>query len=105
MKALRLISPGNLKLLNNVKVPKVSDNSILLKVNYCGICSSDIKFIDKSHRIKKYPITLGHEISGTIEKIGKKVKHFKKNDKLILGAEIPCGNCYFCKTIRSDFCT
>ena len=105
MKALRLISPGNLKLLNNVKVPKVSDNSILLKVNYCGICSSDIKFIDKSHRIKKYPITLGHEISGTIEKIGKKVNNFKINDKIILGAEIPCGICHYCKTKRSDFCT
>ena len=46
MKALRLISPGNLKLENNIEIPKLSSDCILLKVHYCGICSSDIKFID-----------------------------------------------------------
>ena len=104
MKALRLLSPGNLKLQNNVRIPKVCSDSILLKVNYCGICSSDIKFIDKSHRIKKYPITLGHEISGTIEEVGKNIKQFSKDDKITLGAEIPCGECYYCKTAREDYC-
>ena len=104
MRALQLTSPGKLKLKENIAVPKINSSSILLKVEYCGICSSDIKFIDKSHRVKKYPITLGHEIAGTIVKIGKKVKKFKINDKIALGAEIGCGVCFYCKTNRIDFC-
>ena len=104
MKALRLLSPGKLKLQNTITVPKINPNSFLIKVEYCGICSSDIKFIDKSHRIKNYPVTLGHEISGTIIKIGSKVKKFKLNDKIAIGAEIGCGKCIYCSTDRIDFC-
>ena len=104
MKALRLSSPGNLDLKMNILKPKVSPNSMLLKVHYCGICSSDIKFIDKAHRVKKYPLTLGHEISGTISQIGKNIKNYKINDKIALGAEIACGKCFYCSTNRSDYC-
>ena len=104
MKALRLSSPGNLELKMNISKPKVGPNSMLLKVQYCGICSSDIKFIDKSHRVKKYPLTLGHEIAGTIIQIGKNVKNYELDDKIALGAEIACGKCFYCSTNRSDFC-
>ena len=104
MKALRLSSPGNLEIKKNIPKPRVGPNSILLKVHYCGICSSDIKFIDKAHRVKKYPLTLGHEIAGTIAQIGKNIKNYKIDDKIVLGAEIPCNRCFYCKTNRNDFC-
>ena len=107
MKALKLISPGNLRVMKKLSMPKLSNDSIIIKVKYCGICSSDIKFIDKGHRIKKYPIILGHEISGNVYKVGKKIKKFKVGDHVVLGAEVPCNEknkCFFCKKNKKIYC-
>ena len=104
MKALQLIGPGNIKIIDDIRVPNCNAESVILKVKYCAICSSDIKFIDKGHRIDNYPITLGHEISGEVFEVGKKVRKFKVGDKLALGAEIPCGNCRFCKNNNDHLC-
>ena len=50
------------------KLKKIDKKQVLIKVDSCGICSSDLKFIFTGSRIKKYPIILGHEISGSIGK-------------------------------------
>ena len=71
---------------------KINSKDIKIKINSCGICSSDLKFIFTGSRIKKYPIILGHEISGTIS----------KNKHVVLGAEIPCENCLSCKKLKND---
>ena len=71
---------------------KIDRKDIKIKINSCGICSSDLKFIFTGSRIKKYPIILGHEISGTIS----------KNKHIVLGAEIPCENCSSCKKLKND---
>ena len=107
MKCLKLISPGKLKFFNNEKKPEIDEDSLLIKVKYCGICSSDIKFIEKGHRINKYPMILGHEVSGIVHKIGKKVKKFKLKDHIVLGAEIPCDNqnkCLNCLNNKPLYC-
>ena len=74
------------------KKQKKSKKNILVKIDSCGICSSDLKFIYTGSRIKKYPIILGHEISGTIG----------KNKHVIFGAEAPCGNCESCNKFKKD---
>ncbi len=66
---------------------KIKKDELLVKVESCGICSSDIKFIFKGSRIKKYPIILGHEISGQIN----------KNKFVVFGAEVPCQKCQICR--------
>lgn len=66
---------------------KIKNDELLVKVESCGVCSSDIKFIFNGSRIKKYPIILGHEISGQIN----------KNKFVVFGAEIPCKNCQTCR--------
>jgi L-iditol 2-dehydrogenase len=74
------------------KLTKINKNQILVKVDSCGICSSDLKFIYTGSRIKKYPIILGHEISGSIG----------KNKHIVFGAEAPCGKCVSCKKLKKD---
>ena len=74
------------------KFQKIDKNKILIKVDSCGICSSDLKFIYTGSRIKKYPIILGHEISGSIG----------KNKHIVFGAEAPCGSCISCKKLKKD---
>ena len=76
----------------NEKLRKINRDEVLVKVDSCGVCSSDLKFIYTGSRIKKYPIVLGHEISGSI----------KKNTHIVFGAEIPCGKCNVCKNLRNN---
>ena len=78
---------GVKKLKVEEKKIKIKNDELLIKVESCGVCSSDIKFIFNGSRIKKYPIILGHEISGQIN----------KNKFVVFGAEIPCKNCQTCR--------
>ena len=71
-KAAILYKPMTIK-LKKIKVPKINDHSILLKVVSCSICGSDLRiFYEGSKRID-YPRIMGHEISGIVVKKGKKV--------------------------------
>ena len=56
--------------IERMPIPEISDNELLVKVIASGICGSDVM---EWYRLKKAPLVLGHEISGTIEKIGEKL--------------------------------
>ncbi|MEW5818772.1 MAG: zinc-binding dehydrogenase [Cyanobacteriota bacterium] len=91
--------------IKDVPVPEINDNEVLLKVKACGVCHTDLHYID--HGIKTFkspPIILGHEASGIIEKIGPAVDNFKKGDRVLVPAVITCGSCKFCKTSRENIC-
>jgi len=92
--------------LNTLKIKKISkkisQQDIVIKIESCGICSSDLKFISTGSRIKKYPIILGHEISGTVYKIPKNFKNIKVGNRIVFGAEIPCNKCASCKKFNDD---
>lgn len=103
IKKLILTSPGKIEVKNKI-IPKINNDEILLQVLYCGICSSDLKFINKEHRINKYPITLGHEICGKVVKKGKNIKKFNNGDYLIFGAEVPCMKCDNCNKSETTNC-
>ena len=51
-------------------------NEVELDVEYCGICHSDLSVIDNDWGMTQYPVVPGHEVVGTIAKIGDNVKHF-----------------------------
>ena len=89
-KSIYLTGINKLKVLESHE--RISNDKVLIKVDSCGICSSDLKFIYTGSRIKKYPIILGHEISGKIS----------KNKFVVFGAEAPCGKCDSCKKLK-DF--
>lgn len=84
------------KIIIQQKNLKINKNYICLKIDSCGICSSDLKFINTGSRIKKFPITLGHEISAVIS----------NNKNIIMSAEIPCKKCNSCKKFKklSNLC-
>ncbi len=89
-----------LKIKEEIKFLEKDD--VLIKVNSCGICSSDLKFYFTGSRIKKFPIILGHEISGTIVDIDSKFNLKETNKKIVFGAEVPCGKCKVCINSKKD---
>lgn len=85
----------------NLKIPK--DDECTVKVKYCGICSSDIYrgFFGWAYF---YPLVMGHEISGEIISLGRKVKKFKVGEKVAIYPLIPCKSCEFCKSLKFHLC-
>lgn len=88
--------------ITNLPVPEVSDDTVLVKICYCGICgtdqdlfSSDCSFAENGQ--VTYPVRLGHEWSGIVEKVGRNVTQFKKGDRVVGDNAITCGTCNACK--------
>jgi len=87
--------------MEEMPVPEINENELLVKVIASGICGSDVM---EWYRIKKAPLVLGHEISGIIEKTGKNVKKFKVGGRVFVTHHVPCNECSFCKNDQQTLC-
>lgn len=93
-------TPGKLE-LKEIPVPQLKEGEVLVEVAGCGVCHTDLGyFYDGVPTVSKPPLTLGHEISGTVVAgdkawIGKEV---------IIPAVMPCRKCIMCKTGRGNRC-
>jgi L-iditol 2-dehydrogenase len=87
--------------VENIPEPELTENDILLKVEDCGICGSDIM---EWYRIQKAPIVLGHEITGEILYSGRNVKNLEKGDKVFTTHHVPCNECHYCLTNHETAC-
>lgn len=88
-------------------IPQVKDKEVLVKIEYVGICGSDLHYYETGrigNYIVKPPFVLGHEPSGTVVEIGKEVTHLKVGDRVALEPGKTCGHCEFCKTGRYNLC-
>ncbi|MBI5360384.1 MAG: zinc-binding dehydrogenase [Planctomycetes bacterium] len=91
--------------IEDVPKPKIKPNEILVKVAACGVCHTDLHYIDHGvPTFKKPPLILGHEASGWVAEIGSEVKDFKSGDKVLLPAVVTCGYCEYCRTGRENIC-
>ena len=106
MKAAVFHGPNQPLKIEVVPTPKIESNEILVKVAACGVCHTDLHYIeDYVPTFKEPPLILGHESSGIVEEVGKDVVKFKKGDRVLLPAILTCGSCHFCRTGRENICT
>lgn len=93
--------------IEELPVPKVSGDEVLVKVMAVGICGSDIHYYEHG-KIGPYvvekPIILGHECSGIVAAVGENVTQFKPGDRVAIEPGITCGRCEHCKTGRYNLC-
>jgi L-iditol 2-dehydrogenase len=81
--------------VETIPVPELGPGEVLVKIHTCGICGTDLKKIHTgSHSA---PRIFGHEMSGTIVKIGEGVTRFSLGDRVMAYHHIPCGECYYCR--------
>lgn len=90
-----------LEALNTITVkeipePKCGDNDAILKVEACAVCGSDIRIFHYGNDRVRFPAIMGHEIAGTVIEAGKNVTQVKQGQRVALGADVPCGECYWC---------
>jgi len=81
--------------VEDVPVPQIGPGEVLFRVAACGICGTDIKKIQ--HGFGNPPQILGHELAGTVTKVGASVTRFKVGDRVVSFHHIPCGNCFYCE--------
>lgn len=88
-------------------VPKPKAGEVLVKLEYVGICGSDLHYYE-SGRIGGFivepPFVLGHEPGGTVVEVGEGVTHLSVGDRVALEPGKTCGHCEFCRTGRYNLC-
>jgi L-iditol 2-dehydrogenase len=90
--------------LQEVPEPDIDDDSALLRVEAVSICGSDVRILHHGSPRVKPPAIIGHEAAGVVVKVGKNVTRVKEGDRVALGADVPCGQCRWCRNGLGNNC-
>ncbi|MGM8212707.1 galactitol-1-phosphate 5-dehydrogenase [Virgibacillus sp. W0430] len=102
MKAVKLYEPGNIQ-VEEVEIPSLSIDEVLIKVKAVGICGSDIpRALNKGAYYEG--LTLGHEFAGQIVECHSSVKGWKKGDRVTVAPLVPCRRCQYCEQGNYSLC-
>ena len=110
MKAARMHEYGKTLVLEDIPVPSIQPDEILVQVKACGMCQSDVQLIDgyfRPYADIPTPITLGHEITGVVSKIGSivpKASGFKEGDHVVVVPGWGDGTCRHCQIGNTQIC-
>ena len=105
MKAALFHQPGQRLQVVEVADPKAGPGEIVVRVAACGVCHTDLHYIDHgTPTFKTPPLILGHEISGTVAATGENANGFAIGDRVLLPAVLTCGSCEMCRTGRENIC-
>ncbi|TKY92492.1 MAG: alcohol dehydrogenase [Candidatus Methanomarinus sp.] len=87
--------------LQEMPVPSIDQDEMLVKVIASGICGSDVL---EWSRLPRAPLVLGHEIAGIITKIGSRVKKYQVGDRVSVSHHVPCNTCHYCLSGHHTVC-
>lgn len=108
MKAVlkKTLDPG--VAIEEVPIPQVADDEVLIKVRAAGICGSDVHMYEGAASYKVFerffPLVMGHEFCGDVAEVGKNVTAIKPGDRVVSRVAASCGNCFYCRSGRMHFC-
>ena len=107
MKALVKSRPEKGLWMEEVDIPQIGVNDILIKVKKSAICGTDLhiyRWDEWSQNTIKTPMTIGHEYVGTVAKMGEGVTGFEIGDRVTGEGHIACGHCRNCRRGRKHIC-
>ena len=106
MKAAVLYKPRDMR-IEEIEIPQISSNEVLIEMKRVGICGSDIHFYlhgrIASYVVKK-PLILGHECSGEVVEVGEEVSNIKPGQRVVIEPGFVCGKCFYCRLGRYNLC-
>lgn len=103
MKALLLSEYGRLEMVD-VPMPRPGRAEVLVRVEACGICGSDVHGYDGTSGRRIPPIIMGHEAAGTVAAVGPAVSGAREGDRVTFDSTIYCGECEFCRRGEMNLC-
>jgi len=101
----RAAEPG--LVLDELPIPRLGDDEVLVLVEAASVCGTDLHILHwdawAQQRIRP-PLTLGHEFAGTVVDVGRNVRHVATGDYVSAESHVTCGACFHCRTGRAHMC-
>ncbi|MBQ1312379.1 MAG: zinc-binding alcohol dehydrogenase family protein [Blautia sp.] len=104
MKAIQIVKPEELRIIEMDKPVIDGKNNVLVKVKASGMCGSDVGIYHGQNAAATYPRVIGHEIVGEVVEAGPSAKKVKPGDRVIIDQVTACGHCYACRIGRPNVC-
>ena len=93
--------------LQDVPVPGIREDEVLIRVKRAGVCGTDVHIHDWDAWAQgrcRPPFTVGHEFAGEVAEVGRLVSDVKPGDRVTAEGHIVCGRCHLCRTGNSHVC-
>lgn len=104
MKALVVSTPGQWSVVDDLPVPNIRKDEVLVEVKAAGICGSDLHVLAGEYPPTQYPIVPGHEFAGVVKEVGAEVVAFAPGDRVSVDPSLFCGSCRYCHSGRGNLC-
>ena len=104
MKAVQIVKPNDLRIIDMDKPTIDAKNNVLVKIKAAGICGSDVGIYHGTNAAATYPRVIGHEIVGVVEEVGGNAKKIKVGDRVISSTYMACRTCENCRRGRDTLC-
>lgn len=100
MRAIVVHAPGDIRVIE-VEKPEPGPREVLARVKHCGVCGTDLSIAKGTLTLgegiePQYPVRIGHEWSGVVEKVGSETWRLKPGDRVISDTGYSCGECEMC---------
>ncbi len=105
MKAYSYIEHGKFGWIEKPEPSIIDNGDVIVRITLSSICTSDLHIKHGSVPRAVPGITVGHEMVGVVESVGKDVKSFKAGDRVAVNVETFCGECFFCRKGFVNNCT
>lgn len=103
MKCALFYGPKDVR-VEDVPIPKIKENEVLVKVKVAATCGTDVKTYKRGHPLFNPPVAFGHEFAGEIVEVGENVKDFSEKMRIVSHNSAPCGHCFYCKKGKYSLC-
>ena len=87
--------------VEEMPAPEIGPGELLLRVDASGICGSDVM---EWYRVQRAPLVLGHEVAGSVARVGEDVERFREGDRLVVTHHVPCNSCRYCLSGHHTVC-
>jgi alcohol dehydrogenase, propanol-preferring len=102
---MRLVRACAPLVLTDVSLPPPGAHDVLLDVQACGVCRTDLHLRDGDLPAIPYPVTPGHEVVGTVAALGPETSEFRIGDRVgVPWLAFTCGECVYCRSGRENLC-
>ena len=111
MRAVIIDAPGSFR-VGNVPEPTPRSDELLIRVEACGICGTDLHIIDGESPLARYPVVPGHEFAGEVVELGRDIAQSNENggtnitvgSRVAVDPNLYCGHCDSCRTGHENLC-
>ncbi len=104
MKSIVYHAPGDIR-VEDLPLPSCGDEELLVKVDACAVCGTDLKTQKHGNPRIKAPLTMGHEFTGLVQEVGSRAAGgLAVGDRIVMATSVSCGECFYCQRKWPNLC-